>query len=47
MTNETTESTATKTPDEELATRFGSHLGQLGAALQGLAAIYGLPDENA
>ena len=46
MTNETTDTTAMKNPDEELATRFGTHLGQLGSALQGLAAFYGLPDEN-
>ena len=47
MTNETTQTTATKTADTELADRFGTHLGQLGAALQGLAAFWGLPDENA
>ena len=47
MTNETTQAIATKTSDGELADRFGTHLGQLGAALQGLAAFWGLPDENA
>ena len=47
MTNETTQATATKTADTELADRFGTHLGQLGLALQGLAAFWGLPDENA
>ena len=47
MTNETTQTTARKTADTELADRFGTHLGQLGAALQGLAAFWGLPDENA
>ena len=47
MTNETTQTTATKTADTELADRFGTHLGQLGAALQVLAAFWGLPDENA
>ena len=47
MTNETTQTTAVKTSDGELADRFGTHLGQLGAALQGLAAFWGLPDENA
>ena len=46
MTNETADTTATKSPDEELAARFCTHLGQLGSALQGLAAFYGLPDEN-
>ena len=47
MTDETTQKTATKTSDGELADRFGAHLGQLGGALQGLAAFWGLPDENA
>ena len=47
MTDETTQTTATKTSDGELADRFGTHLGQLGGALQGLAAFWGLPDENA
>lgn len=47
MTNETTQTTATKTADTELADRFGTHLGQLGSALQGLAAFWGLPDESA
>ena len=46
MTNEITDAAATKNPDEELATRFATHLGQLGSALQGLAAFCGLPDEN-
>ena len=47
MANETTQATATKTSDGELADRFGTHLGQLAGALQGLAAFWGLPDENA
>ena len=47
MANETTQTTATKTSDGELADRFGTHLGQLAGALQGLAAFWGLPDENA
>ena len=46
MANETTENCAAKTADGELADRFITHLGQLGSALQGLAAFYGLPDEN-
>ena len=47
MTNEAIETTATRPADGELADRFGAHLGQLGAALQGLAAFWGLPDANA
>ena len=47
MTDETTQTTAAKTSDGELVDRFGAHLAQLGGALQGLAAFWGLPDENA
>ena len=47
MTDETTQTTSAKTSDGELADRFGTHLGQLAGALQGLAAFWGLPDENA
>ena len=39
MNNETTESKDTNAKSTELAERFGSHLGQLAAALQGLAAF--------
>ena len=46
MKNETAESAATKPADGELADRFGAHLERLGGALQGLAAFWGLPDEN-